>query len=94
MRKRLVFTIGLGMIKGAGDITRPLCQVTIPPEDESRKVYESGALTMNDHGFLHKTSIICKEFGSIIYLEGFRMLNEQCPSPLNYKGLITRTYIL
>ena len=83
MRKRPVFTFDLGMIKGYGDITGPLCQVTISPEDESGKVYEIVALTMNDHGSLHKTSIICKKCGSIIHLAGFRMLNEQCQSPLN-----------
>ena len=83
MRKRSVFTIDLGMIKGDGDIICPLCQVTISPEDESGKIYEIVALTMNDHGSLHKTSIICKDCGSIIHLAGFRILNEQCLSTLN-----------
>jgi len=70
------FTIDLNGIDGDGEFPCPSCMARISPDDESEATYRILDIKTREDGSLESLSILCKQCGSTIHLEGFEALNE------------------
>ena len=69
------FSVDLNTIDGAGEFPCPSCAAPISPDDESEATYMITDIRTKDDGSLETLSILCKQCGSTINLEGFEALN-------------------
>jgi hypothetical protein len=69
------FRIDLNSIEGDGEFPCPSCGAPISPDDESEATYEITDIKTKEDGSLETLSVLCKQCGSTINLEGFKALN-------------------
>ena len=75
MRQMSAFRVDLNTIEGDGEFPCPSCGQPISPDDESEAAYMITDIRTKEDGSLEKLSILCKQCGSTINLEGFEALN-------------------
>ncbi len=69
------FRIDLSTIDGDGEFPCPSCGKPISPDDETEVTYIITDVKTREDGSLETLSVLCKQCGSTIHLEGFEALN-------------------